>query len=47
MKVADVNTTNVFFLKIASLANAGPSKLTRLPASISASRLQVLVQISQ
>ena len=38
--------SKVFFLKIALLANASPSKLIRLPASTSASRLQVLFQIS-
>ena len=36
----------VFFLKIALLANASPSKLIRLPAGTSASSLQVLFQIS-
>ena len=38
--------SKVFFLKIALLANASPSKLIRLPAGTSASRLQVLFQIS-
>ena len=36
----------LFFLKIALLANASPSKLIRLQAGTSASRLQVLMQIS-
>ena len=38
--------SKVFFLKIALLANASPPKLIRLPAGTSASRLQVLFQIS-
>ena len=46
MKVADRNIQRSFFLKIALLANASPSKLIRLPAGTSANRLQVLMQIS-
>ena len=46
MKVADRNNQRSFFLKIALLANASSSKLIRLPAGTSASRLQVLMQIS-
>ena len=38
--------SKVFFLKIALLANVSPSKLIRLPAGTSASKLQVLFQIS-
>ena len=45
MKVADRNN-QTFFLKIALHANASPSKLIWLPAGTSASRLQVLLQIS-
>ena len=39
-------TTKGLFSQIALLANASPSKLIRLPAGTSASRLQVLLQIS-